>query len=95
MKRRGSARRKQSGMALIALLVLLIMAGSFALYRSLNSASDRVTIEQSQLLRLARAKEALAAYAVTDSKRPGRLLCPDLLGDGVSPLLSRDDFDAY
>lgn len=95
MKRGGSARRTQSGMALIALLVLLIMAGSFALYRSLNSGTDRVQIEQSLIVRMARAKDALVAYAVTDNKRPGRLLCPDLVGDGISPLLSRDDCDAY
>lgn len=95
MKRIHPARRKQSGIALIALLVLLIMAGSFALYRSLNSGSEQARLEQAQTLRLARAKEALAAYAVTDSKRPGRLLCPDLIGDGISPLLSRDDCDAY
>jgi hypothetical protein len=95
MKRGCPARRAQSGMALIALLVLLIMAGSFALYRSLNSGTDRVQVEQSLIVRLARAKDALLAYAVTDNTRPGRLLCPDLIGDGISPLLSRDDCDAY
>jgi hypothetical protein len=95
MKGGGFAGRQQSGMALIALLVLLIMAGSLVLYRSFNATGERAAIEQAQLLRLARAKEALAAYAVTDGKRPGRLLCPDLLGDGISPLLARDDCDAY
>ena len=95
MKRTRPPRRKQSGIALIALLVLLIMAGSFAIYRSLNAGSEQARVEQAQLVNLARAKEALAAYAVTDSKRPGRLLCPDLVGDGISPLLARDDCDAY
>lgn len=95
MKRAGITRRRQSGIALIALLVLLILAGSFALYRSLDASGERARLAQSLLLRMAHAKEALAAYAVTDAKRPGRLLCPDLVGDGISPLLSRDDCDAY
>mgnify|MGYP003375450341 FL=1 len=87
--------RNQSGIALIALLVLLIMAGAYAFYRSANVNASRTQQDQKLLLRLAQAKEALIGYAVTDNKRPGRLLCPDLIGNGVSPLLSRDDCDAY
>ena len=87
--------RKESGIALVALLVLLIMAGAYAFYRSANFNFGRSQQDQKLQLRLAQAKEALIAYAVTDNKRPGRLLCPDLIGDGISPLLSRDDCDAY
>ena len=95
MKREARRIRKQSGIALIALLVLLMMAGAYAFYHSTNANFGRTQLDQKLLLRLAQAKEALIAYAVTDSKRPGRLLCPDLIGNGVSPLLSRDDCDAY
>ncbi len=95
MNRRQPRLGKQSGIALVALLVLLIMAGAYAFYRNANVGAGRIQQDQKLLMRLAQAKEALIAYAVTDNKRPGRLLCPDLLGDGISPLLSRDDCDAY
>ncbi|WP_205629850.1 hypothetical protein, partial [Dechloromonas denitrificans] len=85
----------QRGVALWMLLVLLAMAGSYTWYSSSNSRFSRVHQDSQLLIRMARAKEAVIAYAVLDDKRPGRLLCPDLIGDGVSPLLSRDDCDAY
>jgi|APTNR8051073442_1049403.scaffolds.fasta_scaffold07992_5 hypothetical protein len=94
-RRRIRESRKQSGIALIALLVLLILAGSYAFYRSVNVGFGGKDRDAALMVTLARAKDSLIAYAVMDSKRPGRLLCPDLLGDGISPLLSRDDCDAY
>ena len=51
--------------------------------------------QEAVLQELKQAKDALITYAVIDAKKPGRLLCPDLLGNGISPLLSRDDCDAY
>ena len=95
MKRPPATRQTQLGIALVALLVLLIMAGAYAFYRSANFNFGRSQQDQKLQLRLAQAKEALIAYAVIDKNRPGRLLCPDLIGDGISPLLSRDDCDAY
>jgi len=86
---------KQSGIALIALLVLLIMAGAYAFYRSANISFGSTQQDAKLTLALARAKEALIAYAVIDDKRPGRMLCPDMIGDGVSPTLSRDDCDGW
>jgi hypothetical protein len=94
-RRRIQKSKKQSGIALIALLVLLILAGSYAFYRSANIGLGRNASDAALITTLAKAKEALIAYAVIDKNRPGRLLCPDLIGDGVSPLLSRDDCDAY
>lgn len=95
MKRHRPGTRKQSGIALIALLVLIVLAGGYAFYRSANIGSGHLEERGKLLLQLTQAKEALIAYAVIDSKRPGRLLCPDLVGNGISPLLSRDDCDAY
>lgn len=86
---------RQSGIALIALLVMLVLAGSYALYRGANININAPGEKEKQLQRLILAKDALIAYAVTDLKRPGRLLCPNLSGDGVSPLLTRDDCDSY
>lgn len=95
MSQQPSKNGKQAGIALIALLVMLILAGAYALYRGTNGTSHHQQEKGKQLLQLNKAKEALIAYAVVDPKRPGRLLCPDLIGDGISPLLSRDDCDSY
>lgn len=95
MKQQLSAAPRQSGIALITLLVLLILAGSYAFYRSSNIGAGRLQKNSELLMQLARAKEALIAYAAIDSSRPGRLLCPDIIGNGISPLLARDDCDAY
>ena len=95
MKQRSPTRAGQSGVALIALLALIVLAASYAFYRSAEIGSSRLEQRDNALRRLAQAKEALITYAVIDATRPGRLPCPDLIGDGVSPLLSRDDCDAY
>lgn len=86
----------QRGVAILALLVMLILAGGYAFYRSTNLGSGQTQERDTVLLRLVQAKEAVIAYAVNDATRPGRLLCPDQIGDGNSQqLLSRDDCDAY
>ncbi len=85
----------QRGVALWMLLILVAMAGGYAFYRSANSQFTRSESDAGLAISLARAKEAVIAYAVLDDQRPGRLLCPDLIGDGISPLLSRDDCDSY
>lgn len=72
-----------------------MLVGSFAYYHSANLQYN-TTQQDTQLLgRLAKAKEALIAYAIADLGRPGRMLCPDMLGDGISPILSRDDCDGW
>lgn len=88
-------RRRQRGAALWLLLVLVLLTGSYAYYRSSNLQQSRYSREGDLNLAMAKAKEALIAYAVIDANRPGRLPCPDLVGDGVSPLLTRDDCDSY
>jgi len=95
MKQQLPGTSKQSGIALIALLVLMVLAGGYAYYRSANIGSSRLQESSNLLLQLSQAKEALIAYAVIDATRPGRLLCPDMMGNGISPLLTRDDCDAY
>ena len=87
--------RRQRGAALWLLLVLVLLTGSYAYYRSSNLLPSRYSREGELNLAMAKAKEALIAYAVIDANRPGRLPCPDLIGDGVSPLLTRDDCDSY
>lgn len=86
---------RQTGVALVALLVLVILAASYAFYRNAGLATGKLEERNAALSRLALAKEALITYAVIDATRPGRLPCPDLIGNGISPILSRDDCDAY
>ena len=88
-------RHRQRGIALWLLLVLVLLTGSYAYYRTSNLQPSRYYREGELNLAMAKAKEALIAYAVIDANRPGRLPCPDLVGDGVSPLLTRNDCDSY
>ena len=81
--RRG-ARSKQRGAIVVALLAILVLFGTYTMFRSLDIAAvrterDRVTNEA-----LAKAKEALVAYAVSDANRPGELPCPDVDDDGAA-----------
>ena len=83
MKRQPPNARKQSGIALIMFLVALILAGSYAFYRSSSIGATRVQQEAKLAATLARAKEVLIARAVTDANRPGSLPCPDLITNNV------------
>ncbi len=78
-RRRIQKSKRQSGIALILLLVILIMAGAFAFFRSAGIGTGRAAQEAKLAATLARAKEALIARAVTDANRPGSLPCPDLI----------------
>jgi hypothetical protein len=86
---------KESGIALVALLVLLIMAGAYAFYRYANVAGGRIQQEATLAATLARAKEALIARAVTDANRPGSLPCPDTVGDGKAAMFTLTQCPSY
>ena len=92
---RRPAPRRQSGVALILLLVLLVLAGGYAFYRTANVNYGAYSATQTQIADLARAKEALIAYALLDDSKPGRMPCPDVAGDGISPILTREDCDGW
>ena len=95
MKRPPATRQTQSGIALVALLVLLIMAGAYAFYRYANVAGGRIQQEAKLAATLARAKEALIARAVTDANRPGSLPCPDNVGDGKAAMFTLTQCPTY
>ncbi len=82
-------------MALLVVLLALILGGSYAFYRSNNLDFDSRQADIKLTLQLTKAKEALIAYAVIDNKRPGRMPCPDITGNGVSPLLKGDECDGW
>jgi len=95
MKRKACHSRKQSGIALVALLVLLIMAGAYAFYRYANIGFSSSQRDAKISATLARAKEALIARAVTDANRPGSLPCPDITGDGKSAMFTLTQCPSY
>ena len=75
-------RRPQQGFVLVAILAALLLAASYFMFHSLNFAAVRVDRDRVTNEALAKAKEALIAYAVADSNRPGELPCPDVNDDG-------------
>ncbi len=83
--------RNQQGVALIILLALLGIVAIAALLTIARSSAEAVEREKRTTEALAKAKEALIAYAVsvqpdTSAKRPGDLPCPDLNNDGDTTL---------
>jgi flagellar basal body-associated protein FliL len=93
--KRGAPPSAQRGVALLALLVMLLLAGGYAFYRSSNLGDTQNQERDTVMQRLVRAKEAVIAYAVNDTTRPGRLLCPDQIGDGMSPLFVLNECASY
>jgi hypothetical protein len=72
---------KQRGVALWMVLLTLIMAGGLTFYRSANLQFNKPQQQIALSSTMARAKEALIAYAVINDERPGSLPCPDLITD--------------
>jgi hypothetical protein len=81
--RRGGA-RKQRGSMVVVLLAVLVLFGTYAILHSLNIAAVRVERDRATQEALAKAKEALVAYAASDANRPGELPCPDINDDGAA-----------
>lgn len=78
----GHASRKQHGMVLLALLLVLVIGASFLLLSKLNAAGRQSYRDQQTAQALAEAKAALIGYAISDPNRPGELPCPDFNDDG-------------
>jgi len=95
MKQKQVSARKQAGIALILLLVVLILGGSYAFYRSANIGFGSSRQDAKVSAALARAKEALIARAVTDANRPGSLPCPDVTGDGKAAMFTLTQCPSY
>ena len=104
-RQRIRAGKRQSGIALVLLLIVLIMAGAFAFYRSAGIGTGHAEQDAKLAATLARAKEALIARAVTDANRPGSLPCPDLItnsgglsnvpGDGKADMFTLTQCPSY
>lgn len=77
-------RTRQSGVALIAVVVFIGIAAAVFVVRSLNADSLLARQNQRTAEALQTAREALLAFAATHDSRPGGLPCPDIDGDGQS-----------
>lgn len=79
---------RQRGAALMLFLVIMVIGALTLFVNSLLSSTNAVQIERDKAtaVALAQAKEALIAYAVSDSNRPGELPCPDFNNDGMISL---------
>ncbi len=94
--RRGPGRATTRGIALVAILLLLIVAGGGVLIGTVGSSPRaRIDSEARQVRVLAIAKQALIAYAIditspTSSRRPGSLICPDVNNDGETGIVPPD-----
>jgi type II secretory pathway pseudopilin PulG len=78
------ARNKQRGAALMVMLIIMVLGLAAFLVSALNSSSVQVERNKKTADALAQAKNALLAYAVSDTNRPGDLPCPDANNDGVA-----------
>jgi len=83
---------RQSGAVVLLLVAALLLGGVLFAYHALNVASVRVERELATNEALTKAKDALIAYGVADTVRPGQLPCPDVNDDGEAK--STDDFNA-
>jgi len=78
------SRYKQSGAAVLVLLVVIIMGSAYMLVSKLNKGAGMRNNQQQDVEALAQARDALIGAAVLSNVQPGRLPCPDLTNDGVS-----------
>ena len=79
-------RSKQRGAALLVLLVIVVIGAVAILIGALSSSALQTERDKTTADALAKARDALIAYAVSDSNRPGELPCPDVNDDGMLTL---------
>ncbi len=79
---------KQSGVALLILLLIIGVGATYGLLRALNHNNLQIERDNITTQALAQAKEALIGYAINvdlqplTSARPGELPCPDMTNSG-------------
>lgn len=95
-KKKILASRRQNGVALLILVLIISLATISTLYSKLTVNSIRIEKEKTTIQALKTAKEALIAYSLnsaylslsctsnTNCARPGDLPCPDRNNDGIA-----------
>jgi len=77
---------RQHGAALMVMLVILVVGAAAILVGTLSSSSLQIERNKTTADALAKARNALIGYAVSDGNRPGELPCPDVNDDGMITL---------
>lgn len=76
--------KKQEGVALIVVMILLVLAASSYLLRRTPHQELALNADKNSEIALARAKLALIGWAMGNAARPGELPCPDTNNDGLA-----------
>lgn len=90
MKNHYARYRSQQGGALLIFVLILVLAGTAALFSSLDGSDVKLERDRKTVAALSEAKAALIGFAVKSgtavgAARPGDLPCPDIIGnDGQS-----------
>lgn len=87
--------KKQQGIVLVVLAVVLALGITAILIGIVNADTLKIGQQEIVSLRLAEAKDALIARAVNDDNRPGSLPCPDTNGDGSAELFVGNACPSY
>ncbi len=74
---RMKSQHRQRGAALLILLTMVILAGSYALLKQLNTETSDILRASDTATVLAEARTALMGYALSSNFAPGELPCPD------------------
>lgn len=74
--------KQQKGGVLMVMLVILVLGITTIFVTSLSGTAIQNKRNQATAESLAKARDALISYAVSDPNRPGELPCPDTDGDG-------------
>lgn len=92
----------ERGAALLALLLVLVIAGAFAFLSQANKRFGEAERKARTMAVLAQAKDALIARATIDlgpsgtpPNRPGTLPCPDQGGDGIADMFAGNHCPSY
>lgn len=84
MKNHYNKHNAQKGGALIIFILVLVLAGTAALFSLLDGSDVKVERDKITALALSEAKAALIGRAVSDVNHPGSLPCPDGNDDGIA-----------
>jgi hypothetical protein len=74
--------KQQKGGVLMVMLVILVLGITTIFVTALSGTAIQNKRNQTTAESLAKARDALISYAVSDPNRPGELPCPDTDGDG-------------
>lgn len=79
-----SGHRRQRGLALILMTIILVLGTTYVVVDQMNSVSQRLGQDKTTSDALALAKDALIGHSANNANRPGALLCPDTNNDGYA-----------